>query len=157
MSWPLLALVPALIGPPAPAPAEAAVALVLDDWHRAAAEADEARYFGHLDESAVFLGTDASERWDKAAFRAFAHPFFAKGKAWAFRPVRRTISFAAGGAVAYFDEDLDTTTMGPCRGSGVLRNGPGGWRILQYNLTLPIPNPLMREISARIGAHLKGN
>jgi hypothetical protein len=155
MILPALALVPVLVAPQPRPPAEAAVARVLDDWHLAAAQADEARYFGHLAEAAVFLGTDASERWDKASFRAFAHPFFAKGKAWSFRAVRRTISFAAGGAVAYFDEDLDTPTMGPCRGSGVLEAGPGGWRILQYNLTVPIPNALMREISGRIGAHLK--
>src|SRR5580692_1603200 len=50
------------------------VAAVLDDCHDAAANADEARYFGHFAPEGVFLGTDASERWDVAAFRAYAHP-----------------------------------------------------------------------------------
>src|SRR5262249_25886832 len=44
---------------------------VLDDWHDAAAKADEERYFSHFAESAVFLGTDATERWDTTAFRSF--------------------------------------------------------------------------------------
>jgi len=142
--------------PTAPtAPPGPGVAALIDDWHLAAAQADEARYFGYLAPDAVFLGTDATERWGKAAFQAFAHPFFAKGKAWAFKATRRTLAFAAGNTVAYFDEDLDTPTMGPCRGSGVLEFQRGEWRILQYNLTVPIPNPLMQEIKGRIQAHLK--
>ena len=49
---------------------------VLDDWHKAAADADEVRYFGYAAPEFVFLGTDARERWDLASFRAFAHPYF---------------------------------------------------------------------------------
>src|SRR5690349_10642917 len=59
---------------PAAPPSKEAIAAVLDDWHAAAAHADEDRYFGHLADDAVFLGTDAKERWDKAAFLAYAHP-----------------------------------------------------------------------------------
>ena len=54
----------------AQAPVEKAVASVLDDWHQAAAQADGLRYFEHLAESAVFMGTDPAERWTKAAFQA---------------------------------------------------------------------------------------
>ena len=56
---------------------------VVDDWHDAAAKADETRYFAHFTDDGVFLGTDATERWDVPAFRKYAHPHFAKGKAWA--------------------------------------------------------------------------
>ena len=49
-----------------------------------------------LPPDAVFLGTDGTERWDLTAFRAFAHPYFAKGKAWSFRSVRRKASRKAG-------------------------------------------------------------
>lgn len=149
-----LLLVPALIAQPQVPPQEA-VAKVLDEWHRAASQADEERYFGLMAEHAVFLGTDATERWDKAAFRAFAHPHFAKGKAWSFKAVRHSIAFAAEGTVAYFDEDL-AGSLGPCRGSGVLECRGGAWRILQYNLTVPIPNPLMKEVQGRIEAYEKG-
>lgn len=117
-----------------------AIGAVLDDWHDAAAHADEARYFGHFATNGVFLGTDASERWDVAAFRAYAHPHFAKGRAWAFHAVRRDIDVDADGAVAWFDEDLATEKLGPCRGSGVLVREGGAWRIAQYNLTATIPN-----------------
>ena len=151
-----LLLVPCLAAaPPVPAAQEAQVGQVLDLWHQAAARADEAAYFDALAPEAVFLGTDATERWSKEAFRTFAHPHFAKGKAWSFRAVRRSIAFAAEGRTAYFDEDLATPTMGPCRGSGVLEQRNGTWRILQYNLSVPIPNPLMKEVHERIGAFLQ--
>src|SRR4051794_41438308 len=66
-----------------------AVVAVLDDVHDAAAKADEARYFGHFAADGVVVGTDAGERWDVSAFRAYAHPYFANGKAWSFLGVRR--------------------------------------------------------------------
>lgn len=148
----LLPLAPALLAQaPAQAPAPA-IAAVLDDWHRAAAEADEARYFGHLAAEAVFLGTDATERWPKAAFQAWAHPFFARGRAWSFRATRRAITVAADGQTAWFDEDLDTPNLGPCRGSGVLTREGGRWLIRQYNLSVPIPNALMDRVKDQIQA-----
>lgn len=125
----------------------AAIAAVLDDWHDAAARADEARYFAHFSADAVFLGTDATERWKLAEFRVFAHPFFAKGKAWTFRAVRRNVDFDEAGRVAWFDEALETQNLGPCRGSGVmLRDAAGVWRIAQYNLTITVPNERFDEV-----------
>lgn len=120
--------------------AERHVGEVLDAWHAAAARADEAAYFGLMAEDAVFLGTDATERWSKAAFRAYAHPHFAKGKAWRFRALRRVVLFSADGELAWFDEDLATEKLGPARGSGVLRREQGGFRIVHYNLALTVPN-----------------
>jgi len=129
---------------------EAAVAAVLDDWHAAAAAADEARYFGHFADGAVFLGTDATERWTVEEFRKYAHPYFAKGKAWSFRAVARHVAFSKDGSVAWFDESLDTPNLGPSRGSGVLVRTPAGWKIAHYYLSVPIPNDLMKEIKDRI-------
>ena len=117
-----------------------AISRVLDDWHLAASKADEEAYFGLLAEGAVFLGTDATERWDKKAFRDYAHPHFAKGKAWSFRAARRVIVIAPGGASAWFDEDLATERLGPARGSGALVKTKDGWRIAHYDLSIPIPN-----------------
>src|ERR1044071_7793793 len=99
-----LSLLPAMAAPPE----VAAVERVLDDWHDAAAKADEARYFAHMAEGAVFLGTDATERWTKDEFRAYAHPYFAKGKAWSFTPKTRHVTLGGDGATAWFDELLDT-------------------------------------------------
>ena len=138
-----------------PTAAVNAVNTVLDDWHKAAAQADEARYFGHFTPDAVFLGTDATERWTRDEFRAWARPFFSKGKAWSFTSVSRHVSFSKDGAVAWFDEALSTPNMGPARGSGVLVKDGGAWKIAQYNLSIPIPNELMEDFKQRIEAHHK--
>jgi hypothetical protein len=126
----------------------AAVGRVLDDFHAAAAAADEARYFGHFAPGGVFLGTDATERWDVEAFRRYAHPHFARGKAWSFRAARRAVTIGAGGAVAWFDEDLVTPNLGPARGSGVLVRdaASGAWKIVQYNLAITVPNERFGEV-----------
>jgi hypothetical protein len=113
---------------------------LLDDWHAAAARADEEAYFKPMAADAVYLGTDATERWTKEEFRKFAHPYFAKGKAWSFKSVRRAISLSKDGKVAWFDEDLATPNLGPCRGSGVLVLEHATWKITQYNLAATIPN-----------------
>ncbi|MDP2877458.1 MAG: nuclear transport factor 2 family protein [Holophaga sp.] len=153
----LLTMALAIAGPVAQIPksSETAVSAVLDDWHLAAAQADEARYFGHLREGAVFLGTDATERWTKVEFQVWAHPFFKRGKAWAFKAKKRSIAFSVDGKSAWFDEDLDTPNLGPARGSGILVQEQDRWRIAQYNLSVPIPNPLMDRVKAQIETHLK--
>ncbi len=144
-------LPPVQVATPSP---QQAVTFVLDDFHLAAAQADEARYFGHLDDGAIFLGTDATERWTKAQFQAYAHPYFAQGKAWTFRATRRAITFSPDGAMAWFDEDLATPNLGPCRGSGVLLKRDGVWRLLQYNLAMTIPNGRMKAVKSLLdGPH----
>jgi ketosteroid isomerase-like protein len=154
------ALIPALIlsstlALSAQSPDEKAASAVLDDWHRAAAQADESRYFNHLAGDAVFLGTDPTERWTKAAFQAWAHPIFQRGKAWTFKATRRSITVAKDGRTAWFDEDLDTPNLGPARGTGVLTREGDRWLIQQYSLSIPIPNPLTNTVKAQIEALAK--
>lgn len=145
-------LPPALLQPASP---QTQIAAVLDGFHLAAAQADEARYFGFMDEGAVFLGTDATERWTKAQFQAYAHPYFAKGKAWSFHATRRATTVAPDGRTAWFDEDLATPNLGPCRGSGVLLLKDGAWKIAQYNLAFTVPNGIANEVKQRIEAFTK--
>jgi SnoaL-like protein len=128
--------------------AVAAIGKVVDGWHDAAARADEAAYFGAFAPNAVFLGTDATERWSLDAFRAYAHPHFAKGKAWSFKSVRREVTLGCDGRVAWFDEDLATPNLGPARGSGVLVVVDGAWMIAQYNLAITVPNERFKEVKA---------
>ena len=120
------------------------IAWVLDDWHKAAAEADEERYFGHFAPDAVFMGTAAKERWSVKGFRAYAHPHFTRGKSWSFRAMRRVVQ--VDGKIAWFDEDLATSNLGPARGSGVLRHDGKQWRIVHYNLTITVPNERFLEV-----------
>ena len=135
--------------------ATGAVGGVLDAWHAAAASADEDKYFSYFTPDAIFLGTDATERWTRDEFRTWAHPHFAKGKAWSFKTTSRWITFAPDRRVAWFDETLETPNLGPCRGSGVLVATNGGWKIAQYNLSIPIPNDLTDDFKKRIEEYEK--
>jgi hypothetical protein len=133
-------------------------AATLDALHDAASRADGAAYFALFEPGAVFLGTDASERWTVAEFRAYAEPYFSQGKGWTYAVIggKRHIERSADGGVAWFDEALTNEKYGECRGTGVLRLGADGrWRIVQYNLVKPVPNelmePLMELIRARDG------
>ncbi len=130
-------------GAPA-ADTELTIAQVLDDWHQAASAADGARYFGHMAEDAVYLGTDASERWTLPAFRAFCEPYFSKGVGWTYEPRERHVSVAGG--LAWFDERLWNEKYGECRGTGVLRADGRDWKIVHYSLTFPIPNELASDV-----------
>lgn len=112
---------------------------LLDRWHLAAANAEFEGYFGLMSEDAVFIGTDASEVWDRNEFMAFSRPYFDQGKAWSFKAVDRNIYLHPSGEVAWFDELLDTW-MQLCRGSGVVRKVDGEWKIAHYVLSLTIPN-----------------
>lgn len=133
-------------GAPAPSGGDRApIDAVIDDWHAAAADSDLERYLGHLIEDAIFLGTDATERWDRDQLRAYATAPFAAGRGWRMRSVRRDV--VVRGDVAYFDEDIDAVNLGPARGSGVLVHGVDGrWRIAQYNLALTISNDRFDEV-----------
>lgn len=112
---------------------------LIDEWHKAASEADYATYFGILAEDGVFIGTDASENWQNEDFRAFSKPYFDRGKAWSFTTIERNIYVDESGNFAWFDELLDTR-MEICRGSGVLTKENGKWRIKHYVLSITIPN-----------------
>lgn len=118
----------------------AAIGTMLDGFHAAASKADFEAYFGAWTDASVFLGTDATERWVGREFRDFARPHFEKGKGWTYRPRDRGITLAPGESVAYFDELLENDKLGTCRGSGVAGKAGGKWVVLQYNLSIPIPN-----------------
>lgn len=125
---------------------EQAAAKMLDDFHDAAAKADETRYFAHFTEDAIFMGSDATERWTKSEFQAWAKRFFTRGKAWTFHATRRVVHVDSEGIIAWFDEDLTTDGLGPSRGSGVLVSKNGKWQIAHYNLTLTIPNERLDHV-----------
>jgi len=133
---------------------DASVDSTLNSFHAAAANADFDRYFASWSNQSVFLGTDATERWEGDQFKDFAQPYFQKGQGWSYLPRARRISMSVDGKTAWFDELLDHEKYGTCRGSGVLLRNPGatetGWTIVQYNLSIPIPNDLATEFTTRI-------
>jgi ketosteroid isomerase-like protein len=118
---------------------------VLDDWHLAASNADFDSYFSKMTDDGVFIGTDATENWQNAAFKEFSKPYFDKGKAWSFTAVERNVYMNKAGDFAWFDELLDTQ-MKLCRGSGVMKKENGQWKIAHYVLSIAVPNENVAEL-----------
>src|SRR5690242_15742378 len=66
------------------------VTAFLDEWHDDAAHARWA-YFDKMLPDGVYIGTDKTELWKRDEFKAWAKPYFERGKAWSFRAVQRHI------------------------------------------------------------------
>jgi hypothetical protein len=118
---------------------------LLDKWYKDAAETNFQDYFDVIADDGIFIGTDATENWNKKEFMAFSKPYFDKGKAWNFTSLERNIFFSTDGKTAWFDELLDTQ-MKLCRGSGVLFYQNDEWKIKHYVLSMTIPNEKSNEI-----------
>lgn len=118
---------------------------LVDLWHKAASEANFKQYFDVMADDAIFIGTDATEYWNKQEFENYAKPHFDKGKAWSFTTLERHIYFDSTGNTAWFDELLDTQ-MKICRGSGVLVKTGGQWKIKHYVLSMTIPNETSKSV-----------
>ncbi len=118
---------------------------VLDHFNLFAAKAEYNNYFDCFADEATFIGTDATEVWNKKEFMTWAKPYFDKGKTWKFKSLKRNITFSIDGKYAWFDELLDTQ-MKICRGSGVLEKTNNGWKIKQYVLSMSIPNEVVNEV-----------
>ena len=120
---------------------------LLDHWHKDAADANYEGYFGAMAEESIFIGTDATENWTKKEFQDFAKPYFDRGRAWSFTAIDRNIYVQKKGGVAWFDELL-STQMGICRGSGILIKKRGKWHIKHYVLSIDVPNDNVNELTA---------
>lgn len=130
---------------PDQATAKAQINAMLDSFNLAAAKADFNTYFNFYTEDAIFTGTDATERWDKPAFMAWAKPIFKRGRAWNFKALERHIYFDNTGTLAWFDELLNTE-MKICRGSGVVVKEGNTWKLKQYILSTTVPNEKLDSV-----------
>jgi hypothetical protein len=123
---------------------DAIIDSLINNWHLLASEADTA-FFNFMDSDAIYIGTDATERWTKKEFKAFAIPYFEKGKAWDFKPIERKIYFSGDKNLAWFNETLNTW-MGVCRSSGVLeKDNFGNWKLKHYHLSCTVPNEKVKQ------------
>jgi hypothetical protein len=118
---------------------------VLNQWHEAAATADSTVYFSFMTNDAVFIGTASEENWSVDSFKTFCSPYFKKGKAWNFTCKQRNMYSNREQTVVWFDELL-STQMKLCRGSGVLQNIHGEWKIAHYVLSMTVPNDLTKQV-----------
>lgn len=112
---------------------------LLNQWHIDAATFLFDDYFNKMTDDAVFVGTDATEVWSKAAFMRFSQPFFEQRHTWDFKPIHRNLYLDYSNHYVAFDELLQTW-MGLCRGSGVVVRTPNGWKIKHYVLSVAVPN-----------------
>ncbi|MFK7884249.1 MAG: nuclear transport factor 2 family protein [Phycisphaerales bacterium] len=120
---------------------------VIDAWHGAAASGDFGGYFSRMTPDAVFLGTDATERWTRAEFEEFARPYFDGVEAWTYLPRDRYLMFDGDGRTGWFDELLDHDRYGELRGTGVVRRAPDGdWEIAHYSLVFTVPNDAAPQV-----------
>ncbi|MFT5815593.1 MAG: hypothetical protein ACI9VT_003367 [Psychroserpens sp.] len=130
---------------------------VLDSFHQAASDANFEKYINSLAQDAIYLGTDSGERWNKKEFSAFVKPYFSQGKGWLYLPIKRHITPTQARNIVFFDELLENKNYGRCRGSGLLINTPQGWKILQYNLSIPVPNAIALEVVETIKGYRTAN
>ncbi|MEG0760924.1 SnoaL-like domain-containing protein [Chryseobacterium piscicola] len=121
------------------------IATMLDAFNVAAAKADYKTYFDFYAEESTFIGTDATEVWDKKEFMIWAKPYFDKKKTWNFTSLKRNIHFTKDGQLAWFDELLNTQ-MKICRGSGVVEKINGHWKVKQYVLSMTVPNEVSDNV-----------
>jgi hypothetical protein len=122
-----------------------AVNTMVDAWHQAAAVADEKVFFGSMTIDAVYLGTDANERWVRPEFEKWSEKYFQKDVAWNFKPYNRFVQFSDEGKTAWWDEKLETW-MGICAGAGVASLTNEGWKIRHYQLAMMIPNDDIKSV-----------
>lgn len=123
------------------------ISTMLDAFNVAAAKADYAGYFNFFADESTFIGTDATEVWNKKEFMIWAKPHFDKKKTWNFNALKRNIYFSKDGKLAWFDELLDTQ-MKICRGSGVVEKINGQWKVKQYVLSMTVPNDVVDKVVA---------
>ncbi|MDW9381624.1 nuclear transport factor 2 family protein [Chryseobacterium sp. JV558] len=121
------------------------ISTMLDAFNVAAAKADYIGYFNFFADESTFIGTDATEIWNKKEFMVWAKPHFDKKKTWDFKALKRNIYFSKDGKLAWFDELLDTQ-MKICRGSGVVEKINGSWKVKQYVLSVTVPNEVVDKV-----------
>ena len=126
------------------------VTSVLNNLHLYASEARGHEYFELFAQDAIFFGTDIDERWTKNAFQEYGMSRFATGKGWTYHMTERNIYFSGDEQTCWFDELLRNDKYGHLRGTGVMKLVGRDWKIVQYNLVLPMPNDLLPKYAQEI-------
>lgn len=120
---------------------------LLDQLHQDASDANWDSYFSLYDSNAIFLGTDATERWDMTEFEGYARPT----DGWHYEVRSRQLLQFDNTIV--FDELLQSASYGLCRGTGALQLTEQGWKVVQYHLSIAVPNDDAKAVAKLIGAN----
>ena len=132
---------------PARASNIAAIENALNSLHQHATEAKGEAYFSLYADSAMFIGTDASETWALEEFKNTLCPILIRAKGRRYHSAERHVSLSDSGDIAWFAEMLESESFGVTRGTGVLQKYGDKWLIEQYHLTLPIPNSMIDNVA----------
>ena len=124
---------------------------ILNQLHQDASQGNWDSYFSLYDQQAIFLGTDANERWDMQQFEGYARPT----DGWHYEVTSRELLRFNNTIV--FDELLESASYGLCRGTGALQLTDNGWKIIQYHLSIAVPNENAKAVAEIIGADKKSN
>ena len=111
----------------------------------AAAKADGKEYFACFDTEGIFFGTDPTERFTFPELKAFLGPYFEKGTGWKREVSDRHVYVGSNNQIGWFEEKskrLDVTM----RTTGVVRKTAKGWKIVQYNTSITVPNEIYPQI-----------
>ena len=120
---------------------------VLDEFHSAAARGDKTSYLGLMTSDAVFMGTDEWERWPKTPqFVDYVGSRFKNGTGWTYKSVERNVNVAEPSNVAWFDEVVFSDANGRFRGTGVLVEEDGSWKIAHYAMSFLVFNENWQEV-----------
>lgn len=134
--------------PPTTAELTTAIDRKMDDFHAAADQGDKTRYLAHFAQDSVFMGTDDWERWPYKEFAQYVEQRFKGGTGWSYKPVQRYTNFNAQHNIAWVDEIVESEKWGRFRGTAVLENLSGDWKIKHYSLTMLVPNESWPTVSA---------
>jgi SnoaL-like domain len=119
--------------------AQASPDATLDALHQAGVDANPAAFTALLAQDVVFLGVDGAARLEGPSAREFFGEHLLQANTWTYRSSDRDMRLSPDGSVAWFDETLEHDQLGRGRGTGVLIRSSGGWKLAQYNLSVPRP------------------
>jgi hypothetical protein len=125
-----------------------AVNQVLDGLHESASQADLNGYLNAFTDTGVFMGTDDWERWSRPlTLDKYVAERFAGGTGWTYHSVERNINFSEQQNIAWFDEITVSKKWGRFRGTGVLINNDGHWKIAHYAMSVLVPNEAWEKVA----------
>ena len=140
---------------------EQAIERLIDNFHAAAAAADQKTYLGYMTDDAVFMGTDEWERWPKIPdFAEYVARRFEGGTGWIYKSVERKIMLSDSDNIAWFDEVIFSETNGRFRGTGVVVKVGIEWKIAHYSMSFLIFNenwPDVVELTRRTAEEKAAN
>lgn len=115
----------------------------IDNWHKNASQMNLELYFDAIAENGVYIGTDPEEFWTKSEFKNWVNKTIKLKSGFYFQTIDRNIFFNDEEDMAWFNEKLNTS-IGICHATGVVTQMRNGWKINYYQLSVTVPNELLK-------------